>query len=244
MVQPHISYGEESSDHFFTSFTDLLVGVIFLFMLMLMAFAIRYEDASEHHKKTADEVLRIDLVRRDILQAIAERMKTRGYTIIVDYENGLIRLPEDLLFDSAQWALSQNGTQAIAALAEVFSEVLPCTVVTPEGNPEPVCTGIPRTTLLESILVEGHTDRQPYAGKNMGNWELSAFRAISVYKSLVAGHSELETALMNRKGEPVLGVSAYAERRPVDLVELTPNRRIDVRFNLRAPQMQDVVEVY
>jgi chemotaxis protein MotB len=237
------SYHDEGNDHFFMSFTDLLVGIIFLFLLMLMAFAMRYEDATAHHQKTADEVLRIDLVRQDILRAIAERMQQRGYTIIVDYENGLIRLPEDLLFDSAQWTLSAKGTSAISALADVFAEVLPCTIEQ-FGNSLPACNNIPRTTLLESILIEGHTDKQPYSGKGMSNWELSAFRAITVYKALVADQPSLEASLNNRKGEPVLGVSAYAERRPVDVVNLTPNRRIDVRFNLRAPQMQDVVEVY
>lgn len=234
---------EDSADSFYTSFVDLLVGVLFLFLLIMMSYAINYKEKEHDFDKKADALINIDWARRDMLRAIAERMQKRGYTLVVDMENGILRFPEDLLFDSAQWKLNEKGEQAIGALASVFAEVLPCGVKK-RHYPNPMCQGMFRNTLLESVFVEGHTDKQPYSGGGMTNWELSSFRAIAVYRALVANQPMLETRLLNRNQSPVLGVSAYAERRPVDPLSLDPNRRIDIRFNLHAPSFKDVVEVY
>ena len=234
---------EENSDGFFAAFTDLLVGLIFLLMIIIMSFGLEFKDKEKDYERTTDEVLRMEYARGDLLRVISDRMRERGYTVIIDFENGIIRLHEELLFDSAQWNVSDQGKQALSALAEVFAEVLPCAVFDHKAK-EPECEGIPRTNYLESILVEGHTDKEAFNSETMTNWELSAFRAISVYRALVDAQPMLETSIHNRKDEPVLGVSAYAERRPVDDFNLEPNRRIDVRFNLHAPTLPDVVEVY
>ena len=95
------------------------------------------------------------------------------------------------------------------------------------------------TSVGASDPVEGHTDKKGFVGEAaMTNWELSAFRAISVYRALVEAEPGLESKLKNRQRQPILGVSAYAERRPVDRKHLDPNRRIDLRFNMRAPRVQ------
>jgi len=114
--------------------------------------------------------------------------------------------------------------------------LLPC--ATPTGD-KAQCGSLSQEALLDSVLVEGHTDKQPFSGANgMSNWELSAFRAITVYKAMVGAQPALEQGILNPSNQPILGVSAYAERRPVDAAMLDPNRRIDVRFNMRAPNMQ------
>jgi len=227
---------EESTEHFFTSFTDLLVGIIFIFMLLLMVFALNYKQAETTNKEAVETLVTTEELREELLKAIASRMQEEGTNVTLDLDNGIVRLPEDLLFASGQWQLSEEGTAFLGKLAGVMMNTVPCSVASRKGV-KIDCTILRRSTLLDSILIEGHTDKQPFSGTNgMTNWELSAFRAISVYRALVEAEPALEVDLKNQRRQPILGVSAYAERRPVDTKNLDPNRRIDLRFNMRAPK--------
>ena len=173
-------------------------------------------------------------VRAELLEEMGRRMQSREASVQLDLANGIIRLPEGLLFDSGQWQLSPQGEQVVQQLAEVLEELLPCAA----RSAEP-CQWKPQPIALDSVLVEGHTDHRPFADAHgNGNWELSAFRAITVYKTLVAAKPALEQGMVNTGNQPLLGVSAYADRRPVDTKHLDPNRRIDIRFNMHATDVK------
>lgn len=233
-----MSQHEESTEHFFASFTDLLVGVIFMFMMLMMVFALNFKQAESTSAKAAARIILTEQVRAELLQEIARRMEARGMPVQMDLQSGIIRLPESLLFASGQWELSAQGQQVVATLAQVLGELLPCSTV--DGD-KSQCGSLSQDALLDSVLIEGHTDKQPYGdGNGMTNWELSAFRSITVYKTMVVAQPALEQTIKNPSNQPILGVSAYAERRPVDAVNLDPNRRIDVRFNMRAPSSLSV----
>lgn len=215
---------EESTEHFFTSFTDLLVGVIFLFIILLTVFALNLKQPKPKPQMTSEQV------RAMLLTEISNRMKEKSLPVSLDLNSGVVRLPESLLFASGQWTLSPQGEQIIAELAFALREILPCT-----NQSVASCGWASQRISLDSVLIEGHTDSRPFSGpQGFGNWELSALRAITVYRTMTAAAPELERAITNRNGEPLLGVSAYADSRPVDATQLDPNRRIDVRFNMRA----------
>jgi chemotaxis protein MotB len=77
------------------------------------------------------------------------------------------------------------------------------------------------------LRVDGHADRQPTLGRYASNWELSASRAITVVKLLVA-----EGVPANR-----LAASGFGENQPLDQAD-TPdayarNRRIELRLTDR-----------
>lgn len=234
---PHASSHEESTEHFFTSFTDLLVGIIFIFMLLLMVFALNYKQAETANKEAVQTIVTTEEVRSGLLKEIATRMEEQGTKVELDLHNGIVRLPEGLLFASGQWQLTEQGKAVIARLAKAMDAALPCAVASVRDKEER-CAGMRQSALLDSVLIEGHTDNKPFVSEGMTNWELSAFRAISVYRALVEAAPDLEDALKNRQRQPILGVSAYAERRPVDRKALDPNRRIDLRFNMRAPKVK------
>lgn len=215
---------EESTEHFYASFTDLLVGVIFIFMLLLMVFALMLKNQTPPRIVTED-------IRNNIIREVADRMQKRGMPVAIDLPNGIIRLPESLLFDSGQWQLSERGAQTVQGLAQVLQQVMPCAAVATSR-----CNWYTQPVYLDSVLIEGHTDKRPFNGAGgMTNWELSAFRAISVYKTMTGAVPQLEYGITNTSRQPVLGVSAYGESRPVDTTRDDPNRRIDVRFIMRAP---------
>ncbi len=221
---------EESTEHFFTSFTDLLVGVIFLFMLLLMVFALNLKKPAPIVKP----VIITEKIRADVLHEIERRMQERGLPVVLDLTNGVVRLPESLLFQSGKWELLPEGKKTVEALAEVLAEVLPCAAYATAA-----CQWQVQPLKLDSVLVEGHTDSRPFSSaQGYTNWELSAFRAITVYKTMMAVAPSLDQAIINQNHQPLLGVSAYADRRPVAREAFDPNRRIDVRFNMRANDQQ------
>lgn len=228
------SYQEESTEHFFTSFTDLLVGVIFLFMLLLMVFALNLKNQEPPRIITEE-------IRAALLRTIAQRMEQRGMPVTVDLGNGILRLPAALLFESGQWKLTEGGQQVVGTLAQVLGEVLPCASTTGDTSK---CGALNLNGMLDSVLIEGHTDNRPFtSSEGYGNWELSAFRAIDVYKTMIATTPSLEGMIRNRSNQPIVGVSAYADTRPTNTLALDPNRRIDVRFTMRSPDYKDTTSI-
>ena len=226
----------ESGESYFVSTTDLMTGFLFVFIIMLMFFVLQFSSATTQLVSAKD-------TRDQILEDIRSRLEERGVRVIVDDENGILRLPEELLFSKNSADITEHGREAVAHVASAMSIVLPCYAgkfTPPDCKPSP-------GGRLETVLVEGHTDSDPVKGGPFGsNWELSAFRAIHTYQALTLASPELGK-LENDGEKAVLGVSGYGEFRPlnanVDEAQKTRNRRIDLRFIMEAPRPEIVGEV-
>ena len=258
-------------DSYLASVSDLMVGLLFLFIIILMAFALNFRSAEDAAEATLDELLterdrlaiaqealagdrdrllaerdrlaqitdRLlarDAERAELLTRIKAMLASRGLEVEVDLENGILRLPESLLFASNEAALSETGEQAIVVLAGVLDGILPCYV---HAANERDC---PRGALdvLEAVLIEGHTDDRPIRGGPFrDNWELSAARARNTYLALIGAAPGLDALKNGSGGEALLGLSGYAARRPVIAADTDEarrvNRRIDLRFLARGP---------
>jgi len=134
----------------------------------------------------------------------------------------------------------------VTALGEVLAEVLPCFS---HGAPRRNCeqSDVP---ILEAMLVEGHTDRQPFMGMSPAESEakndlLSTERALTVFAQL-RQQQRLLDELRNPTDQPLLGVSGYGQRRPLpdattlSQAHLEQNRRIDLRFILSARTSDEI----
>jgi chemotaxis protein MotB len=290
---------EEAGEGYFASISDLMVGVLFVFLLMLTVFALNFRDAEEEQmieraryeealrraeqeeerarreaeraetavlearrqseeaarQRAQNELLRnllteaVEQLERDIesrqtmrnrmLLSLKQALQRQGVRVTLDPESGILRLSGDLLFETGQAVYRPEARQTVLILADVLAEVLPCYA---EGAASRC--GHDAVPILETVLVEGHTDRQPY--RNMSpsqsqtrNDELSTDRALAVFHSLRQTQPVLET-LRNSDGLPLLGVSGYGERRPLPEAQgaveedYRRNRRIDLRFVLSA----------
>ncbi|MET0155203.1 MAG: OmpA family protein [Rickettsiales bacterium] len=246
---------EAHDESYFASFTDLLVGVLFVFIILLMVFAgnlnkqtERAKEATEEARKATEAIIGMLESRNTVLQEMRRSLKEAGVTVTVDEEQGILRLPESVLFDLGKDALSVRGTDALAKLAGVMRRYLPCLArlrETESGNAE-ICATLKLKNRdgLETVLIEGHTDSKG-SDKGFDNWGLSARRSINVFRQLTQTESILNQNIVNLQGYPVLAVSAYESRRPVNPNaatddELKQNRRIDLRFIMRSPTPEDV----
>jgi chemotaxis protein MotB len=283
----HLPAAEEEPSYL-VSVSDLMVGMLFIFIIILMAFALNLrvaeDDASQAQTKLVrerDEVQvekeslalerdrlaaerdRLALerdalslvtaqllsdheVRSDLLATVQSQLRDRQVEVSLDPKAGVLRLPEELLFDSAEAVFRPEGRRRLQELAEVLARTLPCYSRAPPMS-QVDCPGEPQP-LLEAVLIEGHTDDVPISTAEFAdNWELASTRAINTYEALMAFQPSLGD-LHNGSGEDLLGVSGYEAHRPVSL-EPTPagrrlNRRIDLRFLIAAPSPQELTEIH
>jgi flagellar motor protein MotB len=285
LLQPRPVGDEEGN--YLASVSDLMVGMLFIFIIILMAFALNFRIAEDdatsiqrHLTRERDEVgremgrlaverdqlaaqrdrlaaerdelgavtdylLRNDRIRNEMLAAVQSLLRERRVEVSLDPQNGILRLPESLLFDSARAVLRPEGARALRELAAVLARSLPCYSRAPQVQ-QSDCPIAPKP-LLEAVLVEGHTDTVPISTSEFAdNWHLASARAINTYQTLLSYERSL-AQLRNARGEALLGVSAYEAHRPVSL-EPTPdgrrlNRRIDLRFLIAAPPADELTAI-
>jgi flagellar motor protein MotB len=277
----------EEEPSYLVSVSDLMVGMLFIFIIILMAFAFNFRIAQEDAtrvqarlvrerdalnaakerlaeerdqlaaerdrlaeqrdalRRVTDRLLNDHQVRSDMLATVQSLLRERRIEVSLDPEAGVLRLPEELLFDSAEAIFRPEGRRALRELAAVLARTLPC-YSRAQRIQQSDCASEPQA-LLEAVLVEGHTDDVPIGNTDFAdNWDLASTRAINTYKALMSFQLSLGD-LQNGSGEALLGVSGYEAHRPVSL-ESTPagrrlNRRIDLRFLIAAPSQAQLTEI-
>ena len=223
--------GGEHEESYFVSMTDMMVGLVFVLMVMLVYYALQY-------RQTTVELTDTKVRRTQLLQSVQSQLKTQNVNVVVDIDSGVLRLPEDVLFDKGSDVVKPEGVQVLRKVGLAILAKAPCYT---EAHPPPGC---PVTQAgLESVFVEGNTDSDQMSGAR-DNWNLSADRAVNTYRALMGQ----TPALLNVKNarlrpadpQPLFGVSGYGPSRPVapETSEANKrlNRRIDIRFNVVTPQ--------
>lgn len=253
---------EQEGDGYFASVSDLMVGILFIFLLMLTVFALNYREAEhdqevrreelESAKKEASRLrelldaalrqLQHDIeassnARDRLLTTLEKDLNARGIKVTVDRQAGILHLPGDLLFGTLSATLGPKQRDSIGILANALARTLHCFTPSDDRTDcDPADFAI-----LESVLVEGHTDRRPISGNGNSfrdNDQLSTERALAVFAELQRIQPPLNDLFNADHSYPLLGVSGFGERRPLPNAQAdtesdyTLNRRIDLRFLL------------
>lgn len=242
-------------ENYFISMTDMMVGVLFIFIIMLMVFALNFQEQTDQ-QESLQQQLRVDAVeiaqrlealrseigdeidvldrqqqvRNELLTDIRQALLQQGLVVEIDETNGVLRLTEEAVrFSSGSAALIGQARVNVERIAAALAAVLPRYTACSGDNPVAEC-GASGDTTVETVFIEGHTD---VIGGDDTNWPLSAARAVATYRAIDAAQSQL-SSLRNRAGRQIMSVSGYAATRPVTLNTspdgLAQNRRIDLRF--------------
>jgi chemotaxis protein MotB len=263
------SYDEE--ENYFVSMTDMMIGVLFIFIIMLMVFALDFrEQADEQTRLTEVQELTVQEARRiaeqlEVLQqevrseisALAEAQEVRsallkdisralereGLSVEIDEINGVLRLTEDAVrFEPSSSDLVGEALINVNKIAAALMSVLPNYSACFEAAGGQTCPE-GRTTTVETVFIEGHTDK---TGSDELNWQLSSQRAVNTYRAIDASQPVLRQ-LFNRAGRQLISVSGYAATRPIEtgfaLDALAKNRRIDLRFVMETDQRGRLQEI-
>jgi flagellar motor protein MotB len=227
--------GGDGEESYFISMTDMMVGLVFVLIVMLVYFAMQFH-------RTTVELTDTKTRRTELLHKIQDRLHAENVDVTIDPNSGVLRLPEATLFAKGSSVVTPAGQAVLAKVGAALQAELPC--YTAPGAARASC---PATKSgLESVFIEGHSDSDPIAS-GRDNWNLSTDRAVNTYRSLIGSTPSLQTIKDARvrpsDPQPVLGVSGYGPTRP--LVPETSeaakarNRRIDIRFLMATPDAAD-----
>jgi chemotaxis protein MotB len=217
-VNQHQEEVEEAG--YLASASDLMIGLLFVFIIMVVLLSQRVEDA-ESGKHNPDPL-------GSAVQAIGETIKKAGVNVQIDPASGVIRLPSDTLFAFGQADLSSEGIGALTKARGALNGILPCYIYS-ERSRRKNCPPNPNQVEIETIFIEGHTDSAPLQRGNYTNWHLGLDRARAVYEVLTNGSMQ---DFKNERTLDVLGVSSYADKRPVSKFDSSSNRRVELRIVL------------
>jgi outer membrane protein OmpA-like peptidoglycan-associated protein len=240
-------HGSEQDENYFISMTDMMVGILFVFIILLMVFALNFRtqtDVSDERLKKLEaaaqqaetvgqkleglqqqvrtEISNVDAsakVRAQMLEEIRARLAAMGLPVQIDEINGILRLTEAAIrFDVDSADLSPIADANVGKVASVLNEILPL-----------YASGGDAPAHVQTVFIEGHTD---ITGDDARNWQLSTARAVNTYRRMTAIAGELRR-LRNDDGQELLSVSGYSSTRPIpdeSIKNYAIQRRIDLRF--------------
>ncbi len=232
----------DAGGDYFASMTDLMLGLIFIFIIMLMVFALDMRHAERRMTDTTSELTEANLARRDLLRDVAKILDGK-LPVTIDEEDGTLQLGGDILFPRGSDEPYPEALPKLQLLGQALKQVLPCYAVAADTQPAASCT-IRHRGRLDAVYIEGHTDTSPiHTPRFQSNWDLSAARASATFSRLVEAFPGLGT-LTNDSANALIGVSGYGEHRPVDEsgteAGMQRNRRIELRFIMATPAAVEV----
>jgi flagellar motor protein MotB len=230
----------EGTDYF-ASMTDLMLGLIFIFIIMLMVLALDMRQAAPVTVAEApsNPMAETNLARRDLLRDIAKVLQSQ-LPVTIDEENGTLQLGGDVLFPKGSSDVYPEALSKLQLLGKALDQVLPCYAA---GTDTGATCSPHHRGRLDAVYIEGHTDTTPiHTARFQSNWDLSAARASATFSRLVEFFPGLAT-LKNDRTNMLIGVSGYGEYRPVDEsgtpAGMQKNRRIELRFIMTTPAAND-----
>jgi outer membrane protein OmpA-like peptidoglycan-associated protein len=167
---------QSSPDHLNSSMTDLMTSLMVIFILLLLVFV---------HRTAGKDAAVTDV----LLKRLRYEMQPQGFnenTIRPDPRDRnaiLVIVPDRLMnFEAGKSKLRPEGEQFLKGYIPRLAEVL--------------CDDQFRSS-IESIVVEGHTDTQPYVGHTVDeseslNLKLSQDRSMVVVENALADLSSME----------------------------------------------------
>ena len=211
-----------SPDTFTISISDLMSGLLAIFILVLSYFILNFSQATA-------QLTQNDIKRAELLHLIQRELELEGIKVTVDEQHGILRISEGVLFDVGLADVKQEGQVVIQKLGNILANTLEAEQF--KGR-------------VETIFIEGHTDNIPINNEIFpSNWELSVKRAINTWLTMSNSNPKLQN-LLNNKNELIFSVSGYAETRPIKgnstEEERQENRRIDIRFSMSPPTDEDM----
>lgn len=235
----HASGKVEGEGGYLASASDLMIGLLFVFIILVVVLALeqrRKEGEVEKIKGAADP-------RASVTAEIGKALQGSGIKVSVDETSGVISLPSDALFDLGESTLSTPAQGAILAARARLAEVLTCYVHSQRARPvASACASNPGGHEIDTIFLEGHTDSRPMMRDGMDNVTLSFKRARAIHQLLLGSESPLQS-YRNAAEQPVFSYSAYGDTRLLAGIpgEDARNRRVDMRIVLKYQSINETL---
>lgn len=229
--------GKNNQSSFWISYADVLSSLLIIILFITVYVVYELMTTKRMVVENLDDITQAEIVRKEVLEEIQDTLEKEGITVEVADNYSVLRIPETTLsFESNQYVIPEAMENNLGRIGEVLMNEL---------------TFDNRSHYFDTIFIEGHTDIRP-SRRELGNWGLSTFRAISVWNYWVEDVSPAFEQLSNQSGLKLFSVSGYGESRPSTAIQVSEedymrNRRIDIRFTLRKPssvEYQNILELF
>ena len=183
--------------------------------------------------------------RENIVESVVDELRSKGIDAEASIQNGVVTISGERLFLSSRSDLQskEGAIEQVNTISDSILRNIECYALKGKELIAPDCSG--PGALLESVYIEGHTDKVPIPeGRTLHdgsttNLELSARRASNTYKQVVVRNEDI-VEFRNPAGQQILSVAAYGPQRPIDDDDTNDayakNRRIDIRFVMFVPE--------
>jgi chemotaxis protein MotB len=213
MMRSHALGHADDTDEvpeYWITYSDLMVSLLMVFALLLFLAMARLQ---AEKKRVADAIAGVQVA----IGAAGTVLKASGGSIVVDSVSGTLTMNSELLFSYGSAVLHPEAEQQISRIATVFLQRL---LRKPSVD-----------TLLQEIVVEGHTDT---VGTYMSNLGLSQQRAYSVLRAMVESTYGMPHAGRLRQLIVASGKSEVMPiRGPNGQIDADRSRRIAIRLRFR-----------
>ena len=224
------------SDTFNLSISDLMAGLLAIFILILSWQILTYTNMKSDFADKSYE-------RITLLNEIHQELNKRGIVVEINKTHDVLRLHDKALKFQSGEAKPEDGEENVKQISEVLYTVLN----KDRGDKQKY------KDLVETIFIEGHTDSDLPGSRDdyPDNWMLSTARAVrtwemmSVFRPNEASQSLGE--IKNQNGLPIFSCSGYADTRRIVENEASAedkslNRRIDIRFVMVPPKGDSAIK--
>ena len=252
---------QEQQNSYWISYSDLMAGLLILFILISIFALLGFRDKEEALKDKKQEVLikekelkemkkkvvqkeqELEKTRKEIedmlkikariISFLKEELSKKSIKVDIDEETGAIAIEDTLLFDSAQSAIKPEGKAFLKKFFPAYVTIL-------------LSKKDIRNHIAE-VIVEGHTDD---VGSNIYNLKLSQDRALSVSNFLMKENFKYayKKVLIKKltavgKGEscPII-VKKKVKNRMVKKINRDKSRRVEFKFRLNEEELLIKIE--
>lgn len=209
---------EAPEQEYWLSYSDLMAGLLMVFVLMLLISLDRYGGP-------AKVKLELDGANASVIKDLQAQFKD-SQDVSVDSHTGAIRFRDAVLFREGSAIILPDGERILREFAPKYMKVL-------AGNRN-------NRRYLQSIAIEGHTNDN---GSYMYNLNLSQQRAFAVMQFLLRNARDYQSDL--REFATANGESfrrqlcrvpvSPGKQCPKNKIDRAASRRIEIRFRLAIP---------
>ena len=203
----------EEGAGYWISFSDLMSGVLIVFILLFIYKILDYQNNIESKEKMIQD---LSSTRMQIISMLQEEFEKENIDIVIDPKTGAIRLSEAILFDYGENNLKDEGKVFLERFIPIYAKIL-------FGSEE-------IKSQVSQIIIEGHTDTE---GDYIFNLQLSQERALSVVEHLLRPEFNYEN---KQDLQYVLTANGRSFSETINnedgSVNADASRRVEIKFRL------------
>lgn len=108
---------EQSENAFTTSVSDLMAGLLSIFILALCYFMLNFQAVTNKYTGNTE-------LRSQLLQDVGKDLQNQGLQVKIDTKQGVLRIPESVLFESGEANIKEQGQAAVSKLSHSLMKTI------------------------------------------------------------------------------------------------------------------------